>query len=71
MDIFMDIMRILLTYKIRNQVEAINETQNSVLLRMEIIKADEIHQKAIENIEDVLEEYGYYYNGKPNVQWND
>jgi len=70
MDVFIDIMRILLTYKIRNQIEAINETQNSLILRIEIIQTDSTHQKVIENLEDVLSEYGYYINGKPNVQWN-
>lgn len=70
MDVFIDIMQILLTYNIRNQIEAVNEAQNSIILRIEIIKTDSTHQKVIENLEDVLSEYGYYINGKPNVQWN-
>lgn len=71
MDVFIDILRILLNNNIRNQIEAVNEIQNSIILRIEIIKTDATHQKVIENIEDVLFEYGYYINGKPNVQWND
>lgn len=70
LDVFMDIMRVLLSGKVRNQIESINETQNSLILKVEIVSTDPVHQKVIQNMEDVLEEYGYYINGKPNVTWN-
>lgn len=70
MDVFIDIMRILLSNKIRNQIEAVNEVQNSLILRIEIVQADNVHQKVIQEIEEVLTYYGYYINGKPNIQCN-
>lgn len=62
-DILMDILRILLPNKMRNYVEAINEKQNSVILRIETIEGNNRHILALRNIEEILEDYGYYTNG--------
>lgn len=63
MDVYMDILRILLPNKIRNQVEAINEGQNSISLRIEILSGNNLHQRAIENIEITLNDYAHFLNG--------
>ena len=71
MDMYMDILRILLPNKIRNYVETLNERENSIILRIETVPGNFRHKQAIENLEEILNEYGYYLKGKPNEEWEE
>lgn len=66
MDVFMDIVRILLGNTVNWQVEGINEKENSLLIQVSIEPHLTRHQKAIENIQTILSDYGYFLKGSPN-----
>lgn len=66
MDVFMDIVRILLTGGINWRVEGINEKENSLLIQVAIQPHLLRHKKAIENMQTILSDYGYYLHGSPN-----
>ncbi len=66
MDVFMDIVRILLNNAIRWQVESINEKENSLLIQISIQPDLLRHRKAMENMQSILSDYGYYLNRSPN-----
>lgn len=66
MDIFMDIVRILLGNSIRWNVEGINEKENSLLIQVSVQPHLIGHRKAMENMNSILSDYGYYLKGSPN-----
>jgi len=66
MDVFMDIVRILLNNVIWWQVESINEKENSLLIQISIQPDLLRHRKAMENMQSILSDYGYYLKGSPN-----
>jgi hypothetical protein len=66
MDVFMDIIRILLNNAIQWRVESINEKENSLLIQVSIQPDLLRHRKAMENMQSILSDYGYYLKGSPN-----
>lgn len=65
MDVLMDILRILLDNAILWQVEGINEKENSLLIQMSIQPHLLRHRKALNNMQEILSDYGYYLKGSP------
>lgn len=68
MDVFMDVVRILLGNTIQWQVESINEKENSLLIQLSIHPHLPRHQKAMENMLSILSDYGYYLKGSPATE---
>jgi len=66
LDLFMDVVRILLDNALTWQVEGINEKENSLLIQVSIQPASVRHKKALENIQGLLSDYGYYLKGSPS-----
>lgn len=66
MDVFMDILRILLKYALVWQVEGINERENSLLIQISFQPVNSNHRNALENMRSILSDYGYYLKGSPN-----
>ena len=66
MDVFLDIVRILLDNSIQWQVESINEKENSLLIQVKIQPHLLRHRKAMENMQSILSDFGHYLNGSPN-----
>ena len=65
LDLFMDVVRILLDNALNWQVEGINEKENSLLIQISIQSGSDLHRKALENIQTMLSDYGYYLKGSP------
>lgn len=65
-DVFMDIARILLGAGIEWWVETINDKESSLLIQVSIQQETIKHKKAMENMEAVLSDYGYYRYGTPS-----
>lgn len=65
MDVFMDIARILLSNAVTWRVEGINEKENSLLIQVSIQPDSSRHRKAMENMQTILSDYGYYLKGSP------
>ena len=66
MDVFLDIVRILLDNGITWRVESINEKENSLLIQVSIQPDLLRHRKAMENMQVTLSDYGYYLKGSPS-----
>jgi hypothetical protein len=66
MDVFLDIARILLGNAINWRVEGINEKENSLLIQVSIQPNLLQHRKALENMQTILSDYGYYLTGSRN-----
>lgn len=68
LDVFMDVVRILLNNALNWQVEGINENENSLLIQVSIQPSSIQHRKALENIQGFLSDYGYYLKGSPSSE---
>lgn len=66
LDVFIDVVRVLLDNAFDWQVEGINEKENSLLIQVSIQPGSARHKKAMENIQSMLSEYGYYLKGSPS-----
>lgn len=66
LDVFMDVVRILLDNALVWQVEGINENENSLLIQVSSQPHLLRHRKAVENLQNILSDYGYYLKGSPN-----
>ena len=65
-DVFIAIVHILLDNALAWQVEGINEKENSLLIQVSTQPHLPRHRKAVENIQNILADYGYYLKGSPN-----
>jgi len=63
LELFADILRILLKNKITNQIAGIKERTNVILLKIHYRQEDKIHAKAKENIESLLNDFSEYMGG--------
>ena len=66
LDLFMDVVRVLLNNALNWQVEGINDKENSLLIQVSIQPGSPRHRKALENIQCFLSDYGYYLKGSPS-----
>jgi hypothetical protein len=66
LDVFVDVVRVLLDNVFDWQVEGINEKENSLLIQVSIQPESARHRKAMENIQGFLFDYGYYLKGSPS-----
>lgn len=62
-ELFADILRILLKNKIGYQIAGIKERTNVILLKVHYKQDDKIHCKAKENTESLLHDFSEYLGG--------
>ena len=65
LDLLIDILKILLNSNIGYHIEAINETESSLLVQVSFSPTVPNHSRAKENIETLLNDYGYFLYGSP------
>ena len=65
LDILLDVFRILLKNNIGHRAEAVNEKESSLLIQISLENNNTVHQKAMQNIEVLLSDYGYFLKGSP------
>ena len=65
LDLLIDILKILLNNTMCYEIEAINETENSLLVQVCFSPTVPNHSRAKENIEAHLNDYGYFLYGSP------
>lgn len=63
LEMFADILRILLKNKIPNQMIGIKERTNTIILGVRFSEGNKLHAKAQENIEALLSGYNEYLGG--------
>ncbi|BAV05077.1 hypothetical protein SAMN05421788_11581 [Filimonas lacunae] len=64
-DVFLEVVHILLDNNLSWQVEGINDREGSLLIQISQQTGLSKHQKAMENIKGILSDYGYYVKGTP------
>ena len=71
MDVLMDVLRIILKNGLRHHFEGINEKENTVLIRV-FPNPNSLHSKqAIQNIAEIVSNYGYYLSGNSSFDQTD
>ena len=65
MDVFTDILRILLSNETNYSIVGINEREDSILIQVTSDAGNSRHKKVRENITAILTEYGYFLQGTP------
>ena len=65
LDVFIDVASILLKQGIDWKVEGANEHENSLVIQVSTSPGNIRQKKAIENIQCILDDYGYYVKGSP------
>lgn len=61
-DLLMDIMRVLFSAKLRHKIIGIKARENVILLQVEC-SSTRVHQQAVQNLEEMLQEYSEYMDG--------
>lgn len=63
MDVLMDILRIILKNGLRHYIEGINQKENTILIRIFPNLNSSHSASAIQNIAEIITDYGYYLTG--------
>lgn len=63
LELFADILRILLKNKIANQIIGIKSRTNVILLNVSYSSGNKLHAKSQENIESLLNDFSEYMGG--------
>jgi hypothetical protein len=62
-DMMMDVLRIILKNGLRHYIEGINERENTILIRVFANVNSLYGKQAVQNIAQILSDYGYYLHG--------
>lgn len=63
MDVLIDILRIILKNGLRHYIEGINQKENTILIRIFPNPNSPHSNNAIQNIAEIITDYGYYLTG--------
>jgi hypothetical protein len=62
-DMMMDVLRIILKNGLKHYIEGINERENTILIRVFANVNSLYGKQAVQNIAQMLSDYGYYLHG--------
>ena len=60
LDVLTDIIKVLLQAELKNEITGANENKNFIDVKVEYQNGLGFHQKAIDNIENILDDYNHY-----------
>lgn len=63
LDLLLDVLKIIFDNKLDYRISGINEKQSSILLNIAIKEGLADYKNAIDNIDTLLSDYGYYMYG--------
>lgn len=69
LDVLTDIVKVLLQAELKNEITGANENKNFVDVKVEYQNGLGFHQKAIDNIESILDDYNYYRFEEEETDW--
>lgn len=70
-DVLMDILRIIMKNGLRHHIEGINNKENTILIRVFTNPKSLYSKNAIQNIAQIVSDYGYYLNGNASFTLTD
>lgn len=69
LDVLTDIIKVLLQAELKNEITGANENKNFVDVKVEYQNGLGFHQKAIDNIESILDDYNHYRFEEEETDW--
>lgn len=69
LDILTDIVKVILEMELKNEITAVNENKAFIEIKVEYQNGLGFHQKAIANIESILDDYNHYRFEEEETDW--
>lgn len=69
LDVLTDIIKVLLQAELKNEIIGANENKNFIDVKVEYQNGLGFHQKAIDNIENILDDYNHYRFEEEETDW--
>ena len=69
LDVLTDIIKVLLQSELKNEITGANENKNFIDVKVEYQNGLGFHQKAIDNIENILDDYNHYRFEEEETDW--
>jgi hypothetical protein len=69
LDVLTDIIKVLLQAELKNEITGANENKNFIDVKVEYQNGLGFHQKAIDNIESILDDYNHYRFEEEDTDW--
>ena len=69
LDVLTDIIKVLLQAELKNEITGANENKNFIDIKVEYQNGLGFHQKAIDNIESILDDYNHYRFEEEDTDW--
>ena len=69
LDVLTDIIKVLLQAELKNEITGANENKNFIDVKVEYQYGLSFHQKAIDNIESILDDYNHYRFEEEDTDW--
>ena len=69
LDVLTDVIKVLLQAELKNEITGANENKNFIDVKVEYQNGLGFHQKAIDNIESILDDYNHYRFEEEETDW--
>ena len=69
LDVLTDIIKVLLQAELKNEITGASENKNFIDVKIEYQNGLGFHQKAIDNIESILDDYNHYRFEEEETDW--
>lgn len=69
LDVLVDILNIVIETELKNEVTGVNVNRSYIEIKIEYQNGLGYHQRAIENIESILDDYNHYRFEESETDW--
>lgn len=69
LDVLIDVVSIIKETELKNEITGVNENKSFIELKIEYQNGLGFHQKAIANIESILDDYNHYRFEEVETDW--
>ena len=69
LDILIHVVRIIKETELKNEITGVNENKSFIELKIEYQNGLGLHQRAIENIENILDDYNHFRFEEQETDW--
>ncbi|CAN5645710.1 hypothetical protein BH11BAC2_BH11BAC2_11230 [soil metagenome] len=69
LDVLIDVLKIITEMELKNEITAINENKSFIEIKVEYQNGLGFHQRAIENIENILDDYNHFRFEEQETDW--
>ena len=69
LDVLVDVLNIVIETELKNEVTGVNVNRSYIEIKIEYQNGLGYHQRAIENIESILDDYNHYRFEESETDW--